>query len=184
MRAIAQAAGLSVGNAYYYFPSKDHLVQEFYKQVQDDHLAACSAGLTTTTAFADRLHVAVSTGIATMAPYHAFAGKFFKTAAEPGSPLSPFSDESEPARDRSVAIFRTVVDGSAARFDDDLRKELPELLWLGYVGVTLYWVHDTSPEQAKTQLLVDRAVPLVDRLVSLSRMRILRPITAEVLALY
>src|SRR5690348_1038748 len=37
MRAIAQAAGLSVGNAYYYFPSKDHLVQEFYTQVQDAH---------------------------------------------------------------------------------------------------------------------------------------------------
>ena len=37
MRAIAQAAGVSVGNAYYYFPSKDHLVQEFYAQVQDAH---------------------------------------------------------------------------------------------------------------------------------------------------
>jgi len=30
MRMIAKAAGVSLGNSYYYFPSKDHLVQSFY----------------------------------------------------------------------------------------------------------------------------------------------------------
>ena len=31
MRGIAQAAGVSVGNAYYYFDSKEHLIQEYSK---------------------------------------------------------------------------------------------------------------------------------------------------------
>ena len=184
MRAIAQAAGLSVGNAYYYFPSKDHLVQEFYAQVQDAHLAACTAGLATTTEFAARLRIAMWSGVETMAPYHGFAGKFFKTVAEPGSPLSPFSEESAPARERSLAIFRSAVEGSTLKIDAELRADLPELLWLCYMGVTLYWVHDTSPDQAKTRMLVERAVPLIDRLVVLSRLRLLRPVVREALSLY
>src|SRR3954454_4906374 len=56
MRGIAQAAGLSVGNAYYYFPSKDHLVQEFYQLIQSDHRSASAAALAAKTDFADRLH--------------------------------------------------------------------------------------------------------------------------------
>ena len=52
------------------------------------------------------------------------------------------------------------------------------------MGVTLYWVHDTSPDQAKTRLLVERAVPLIDRLVGMSRFRVFKPVMREVLTLY
>jgi AcrR family transcriptional regulator len=184
MRAIAQAAGLSVGNAYYYFPSKDHLVQEFYAQVQDAHHAAWTAAKGDATEFVDRLRIAMLTGVEAMAPYHAFAGKFVKTAVEPGSPVSPFSADSGPARERSLALFQSVIDGSTTKIDAELRTDLPELLWLCYMGVTLYWLHDTTPNQAKTQLLVEKSVPLIDRLVALSRLRLLKPITREALSLY
>ncbi len=184
MRAIAQAAGLSVGNAYYYFPSKDHLVQEFYAQVQDAHHAAWTAAKGDATEFVDRLRIAMLTGVEAMAPYHAFAGKFVKTAVEPGSPVSPFSADSAPARERSLALFQSVIDGSTTKIDAELRTDLPELLWLCYMGVTLYWLHDTTPDQAKTQLLVEKSVPLIDRLVALSRLRLLKPITREALSLY
>ena len=40
MRAVAAEAGVSVGNAYYYFASKEHLVQGFYDREQLDHAAA------------------------------------------------------------------------------------------------------------------------------------------------
>jgi hypothetical protein len=118
-----------------------------------------------------------------IAPYHSFAATFFKTAAEPTSPLSPFSPESSPAREAAIAIFREVVDGSTAKIDPDLRGELPDLLWLGWMGLVLYWVYDRSPDQRRTRRLVDAAVPLVDRLVGLSRTRILRPALRQVLAL-
>ena len=45
MRAIAQEAGVSVGNAYYYFASKDELVQELYIQVQDEHAVVAAQAL-------------------------------------------------------------------------------------------------------------------------------------------
>ncbi|MFF0819122.1 TetR family transcriptional regulator [Micromonospora haikouensis] len=183
MRAIAQEAGVAVGNAYYYFGSKDHLIQEFYAGTQVEHRAAAAAVLAQETEFGQRLAGVLHAGIDVLTPYHEFAGTFFKTAAEPTSPLSPFSAESAAPRQASVALFREVLDGSTAKVDPELRPELPELLWLAYLGVVLYWVHDRSPGQAKTRQLVDGAVPLVDRLVGLSRLRVLRPATRQAITL-
>ena len=55
MRAIAQDAGVSTGNAYYYFGSKEELIQQFYVHNQAEHLAACRPVLDAETDFAARL---------------------------------------------------------------------------------------------------------------------------------
>lgn len=183
MRAIAKEAGVAVGNAYYYFDSKEHLIQEFYHRNQVEHRAAADRVLKRERDFAPRLRGVLHAGIDVLAPSHEFAATFFKTAAEPTSPLSPFSAESSESRAAAIALFREVFEGSTAKVDPELREQLPELLWLAYMGVILYWVHDRSPEQAKTRALVDGAVPLIDRLVGLSRLRVLRPVTREVLQL-
>jgi AcrR family transcriptional regulator len=182
-RAIAKEAGVAVGNAYYYFASKEHLIQGFYDRNQAAHRVAAEPVLANERDFAARLGGVLHAGIDVNAPYHAFAATFFKTAAEPSSPLSPFSPESSPAREAAIDIFREVVDGSSARLDPELRKELPELLWLGWMGVVLFWVHDRSPDQRRTRRLIDGVVPLVDRLVGLSRVRVLRPALRQTLAL-
>ncbi|HEY7271430.1 MAG TPA: TetR family transcriptional regulator [Actinoplanes sp.] len=183
MRAIATEAGVAVGNAYYYFDSKEHLIQGFYDRNQVAHRVAAEPVLANERDFAARLRGVLHAGIDVNAPYHAFAATFFKTAAEPSSPLSPFSAESSPTREAAIGIFREVVDGSSARVDPELRKELPELLWLGWMGVVLFWVHDQSPDQRRTRRLIDGAVPLLDRLVGLSRLPVLRPTLRQVLSL-
>lgn len=183
MRAIAKEAGVAVGNAYYYFDSKEHLIQGFYDRSQAEVRARADEILAREADFADRLRGVLHAGIDVNASYHSFAATFFKTAAEPTSPLSPFSRESSPAREAAIAVFRDVVDGSSAKLDPELRRELPELLWLAYMGVVLFWVHDRSPDQRRTRRLIDGVVPLIDRLVSLSRLRVLRPALRQVLAL-
>jgi AcrR family transcriptional regulator len=183
MRAIAKEAGVAVGNAYYYFDSKEHLIQEFYAGTQAEHRGRAAAALARESDFAARLRGVLHAGIDTNAPYHSFAATFFKTAAEPTSPLSPFSAESSQSREASIALFRETLEGSTAKVDPELRRDLPELLWLAYMGVILYWVYDRSPDQAKTRALIDGAVPLLDRLVGLSRLRVMRPVTRQVLDL-
>jgi AcrR family transcriptional regulator len=183
MRAIARAAGVSTGNAYYYFGSKEELIQEFYLRSHAEHAAACRGLLDTEHEFASRLRGTVTALIDVLGPYHAFAATFYKNAAEPTSPLSPFSKESSPARDASVALYREVVAGSSARIDRELRAELPELLWLYSMGIVLFWVYDTSAGCAKTYRLIDATVPLADRLVSMARLPVLRGTTRDVIAL-
>jgi AcrR family transcriptional regulator len=183
MRAIATAAGISTGNAYYYFGSKQHLVQHFYAELQEAHREAAQPVLAATTSLTKRLSGVLHAGIDTMTPYHAFASSFIKVAIQPGSPLSPFSAESAPTRAVSTALFKEVLDGSGVGLDERLRAELPELLWLGYLGLVLYWVHDSSPGQARTRQLIDAASPLLVKLLRLTRLPVLRGATADVLAL-
>ncbi len=182
MRAIAREADVSTGNAYYYFSSKEELVQQFYESNQADHLAACREVLGRETDFSARLLGTLRALIDISAPYHEFAARFFKYAAEPSSPLSPFSKESSPARDAATAMYGELIDGSSLKIDRELRAQLPELLWLYSLGVILYWVHDTSPGCAKTYRLIDRTVPLAARLVALHRIRLLRSTMRELIA--
>ncbi|MFC7547475.1 TetR family transcriptional regulator [Plantactinospora sp. GCM10030261] len=183
MRAIAQEAGVAVGNAYYYFASKEHLIQGFYRDTEVEIQAAARPVLDTERAFVARLRGVLHGGIDVLSPSHEFATSFFKTAAEPTSPLSPFSAESTETRVRTIGIFAEVLDGSSVRVDRELRPMLPELLWLAWLGVVLFWVHDRSPDQVKTRRLIDGAAPLIDRLVRSSHLPLLRPVTRELLDL-
>jgi AcrR family transcriptional regulator len=183
MRAIARAAGVSTGNAYYYFSSKEELIQEFYLRNHAEHAAACRSLLDAETEFSSRLRGTLRALIDVLNPYHSFAAAFYKYAAEPTSPLSPFSKESTPAKDASIALFREVADGSSARIDRELRAELPELLWLYSLGIVLFWVHDRSPACAKTYRLIDATVPLADRLLALTRVPVLRGTAREIVAI-
>jgi AcrR family transcriptional regulator len=183
MRAVADRAGVSIGNAYYYFASKEHLVQAFFHQILVEHAAAAHDSLARSEKFADRLRGALTTWVDVAAPFHGFAGKFFKVAAEPTSPLSPFSTESRGAREASIDLFRRVVDGSDLKVPAAIRAELPELLWLLQMGVVLFWVHDSSDGQRRTRALVRQVVPLVDKLVRLSRLPGMRGVVGDVVEL-
>ena len=103
-------------------------------------------------------------------PFHDFGGQFFRNAADPRSPLSPFSPESAPAREASTELIRRAVEGSDLKVAPALRAELPELLWLLHMGVVLFWVYDDSPGQRRTRTLVAGVVPIVDRAVRLTRL--------------
>lgn len=183
MRAIAAEAGVSVGNAYYYFDSKEHLIHAFYDHNAERHVAAARPVLDGDREMATRLRGVLRAWVDVNEPYHEFAGAFFKTAADPHGPMSPFSRESAPAREQVTEIFREVVEGSDAKIPPALRAELPNLLWLFNMGVVLYWVHDRSAGTKKTYELIDRTVPLVVRLIAMARFRVMRGVLDDVLDL-
>lgn len=183
MRAIATEAGVSLGNAYYYFGSKEHLVQAFYDQLQAAHAEAADRVLAEDGRFDQRLRGVLHAWLDVAEPHHEFAGQFFRNAADPHSPLSPFSPESAPARNASIGLFARLVDDSDVKVAAGLRAELPELLWLLQMGVVLFWVYDDSPQQQRSRELVARVVPIVDRLVRLSRLPVVRGVVDDVVGL-
>ena len=183
MRAIAGEAGVSLGNAYYYFASKEHLIQAFYDRTQVDHTRAAQPVLDREIDLTARITGVAGAWFDMMEPYRSFAGSFFKNAADPSSPLSPFSPESAPARGTAIELWSQVVEGSDAKIPRPLRAPLPELLWLYFMGTVLYWVYDQTEGAAGTRVLVGATAPMVVRAIGLARLPVLRSTLADLVQL-
>jgi AcrR family transcriptional regulator len=175
MRAIAETAGVSLSHAYYYFHSKEELIQGFYQRVHEAHLAACQEILAHDGDLHARLLGVLNAKLDVSTPYHRFCGIIFKNAADPQSPLSPFGPESNAWRQESTAIFTQVVTGSRTHVPADLQAELPNLLWLYHMGIVLYWLHDNSPNQVRSYRLAERTAALVAQLIPLASHPLMRP---------
>ncbi|MGW4286355.1 TetR family transcriptional regulator [Streptomyces sp. NPDC004673] len=184
MRAIAKEAGVSVGNAYYYFAGKEHLIQGFYDRIAAEHQVAARSVLQTETDLEARLAGVLTAWLDMAEPYHEFAVQFFKNAADPDSPLSPFSAESEHAREQAISVHREVLAGSKSKVSPELRDALPELMWLSQMGLVLYWVFDRTENRERSYRLARRGARLTARGVALSRFRVLRPLVLEVHELF
>ncbi|HEX4791319.1 MAG TPA: TetR family transcriptional regulator [Actinospica sp.] len=179
MRAIAQEAGVSVGNAYYYFASKEHLVQGFYDRLAEEHEAAALEAMRGVSDLGERIRLVLTSWLDVAAPYHAFAAQFFRNAADPSSPLSPFSAESAPARELVIGLHRTVLSGSNLRYDPEIARIVPELLWIHHLAIVLYWAHDRTPAAERSRRLAERTAATVARAVKLSRFKVMRPLVRE-----
>lgn len=183
MRAIATEAGVSTGNVYYYFSSKGDLIQALYQSLQDEHRAKSLPLLRDGQNLGEHLRAILQTGVDVMGPYHDFGSNFMSVAIQPSSNVSPLSDDSSLARARSIALFNQAVTTARPQPPLAIRADLPELLWLVYMGVTLFWAHDRSPGQQRTRRLIDNAAPLVAKLVILSRLPVVRKIVDDVVQL-
>ena len=183
MRDVAADAGVSLSHAYYYVKSKDHLIEAYYEESHRDHVAGCQAVLDRETDFKTRLHAAVAAHLRVSEPYHRFATQLFRTAADPASPLSPFSDDQKRVRDQAIGLFARVIEGSTLKVPKALEDELPRLLWLYHMGTLLYWIHDRSDGCAKSFKLIDHTVDIIVTLLRVSRLPPLQPLIRRTLRL-
>ncbi|MBO0797818.1 MAG: TetR family transcriptional regulator [Blastocatellia bacterium] len=183
MRAIAEEAGVALGNAYYYFRSKEHLIQSFYYRLHEQHRETCLPIIQREDTLKGRLLAVMRQILVNMEPYHQFAGALFRTAADPHSPLNPFSAESEAVRKESTEWFAEVLRGTKTKIPADLAGELPTLLWLYNMGIVLFWIHDRSAKQIKTWRLMEQTVDIVTRLISLASLPPMYPLRKSTLRL-
>jgi AcrR family transcriptional regulator len=168
MRMIADRAGVNVALSYYYFPSKEHLVFEFYRNFARDFIERSAEAVASSARLEARLTGVTETMFATADPYHAFAGSLFATAASPASPLNPFSADFTELRDQGVALFERVIDGCVPRVPEDLVAEMPFLLWTFSLAMLYCWMHDQSDQQEKTRLILGQSARLITGLIRLS----------------
>src|SRR5438034_980617 len=94
-----------------------------------------------------------------------------------------FAETTREIREQSIEHFREALEGSGARIPADLAPHLPLLLWLYQMGVILFWIHDRSPRQTRTQRLLDHSLDLIVRAIQVSRFPLLTPIRKAALRL-
>ncbi len=183
MREIARRAEVATGAAYYYFPSKEAIIMAFYWQTHTEFDATFRGPLAETGDLADRIRVLIELKLEQFQPYRAFLGALFRSAGDPASPLSPFSDQTRDIREQSIDHFRVALAGSDVKLPADLATHLPRLLWMYHMGIILFWIYDRSARQARTRILLEKSSDLIARAIKLSRFRVLKPFRDAVLGL-
>jgi AcrR family transcriptional regulator len=175
MREVAAAAQVAVGAAYYYFDSKDAIVMAFYRQAQDEMAPALDEILTRSRTIEQRLRGIIGQKLEYFAPNRALVGTL-SAHSDPAHPLSPFSKDTAPIRERDIAFFARAVADSKLHLPSSILPYLPRLLWLYQMGLMLFWVYDHSPRQARTHLLFDKTLSMMLLVFKLAGLPLFRPL--------
>lgn len=176
MRDVAEAAGVATGAAYYYYPSKEALVLDFYQRsctdmqpLIEDALGKVSGGLE------NRLKTLIHVKLEYFAPHRRVLRALLKNGADPAHPLSPFAENNKQIRNVDVAWFRKVLSSSGVRIPMDLEPYMPEVLWMLQMGVIYFWVTDDSRGQQRTVRLLDLGVKITATLLRIAGLPLTRP---------
>ncbi|HEU0036372.1 MAG TPA: TetR/AcrR family transcriptional regulator [Kofleriaceae bacterium] len=154
MRDIAKAAGLSLGAAYYYFPSKEALMFAYYEDNQAELERIALAG-----SVREQLGTIFHTKLASIRPQRAMLASIIPHLVNPGDPLSAFSAQTRGVRLRAIAIFERALAG--AGLPAGTVPLVANALWLLQLACMLVYIHDTSPRESRTHGLVDDGLDLL-----------------------
>jgi AcrR family transcriptional regulator len=183
MRDIAEEAGVATGAAYYYFPSKDAIVMDFYRRSCEEMQPKIEAALKNATGLEERLRELIRVKLAHFAPNRGVLRALLRNGADPKHPLSPFSPQTKEIRDIDMAWFRSILIDCGVRVPRDLQPRLPGVLWFFQMGVIFFWVIDESSDQERTDRLLNLAAKSVTSLVRVSALPLMRPVRKAALEL-
>jgi len=183
MRDIATKAGVALGGAYYYYSSKDAIVLDFYREMQESSNQPVLDALAGQKKLKERIRSVLEQRLALLEPNRKFCAALFRHAPDGADPLSPFSDESRTIRDGAVEHMRIAIEGSDLKIPSDLKPRLPYLLWLYQMALIMFWLYDRSPNQERTQQLMEKSLGLLVNLLRLSSLPLTKPLRKAVLDL-
>jgi len=181
MRLIATRSGMALGAAYYYFRSKEALVMAFYARAQEELKPRLAEALTSKK-IEHRLQAVLDVKFDYFRPYRRLLGALSRHI-DPQHPLSPFSAQSRPIREKDMEFFAAAVEGASVRVPSDLKPHLAQVLWLYQMGLLLFWVYDSSPSQERTRRLVEKSLAIVGALIKLAGLPFLGPLRKRVVDL-
>jgi AcrR family transcriptional regulator len=183
MRDIAAKAGVALGAAYYYFASKEAIVLAFYQEMHESSHDAILEALAGRKKLKDRIHFVLQKRLELLEPNRKFCAALFRHAPDSNDPLSPFSAETKPIRERATEHLRVAIEGGDVKIPADLKPHLPYLLWLYQMAVILFWLYDRSPGQERTEKLMEKSLGLLVNLLRLSALPLMKPVRKTILEL-
>ncbi len=181
MRDIAADAGLSVGAAYYYFPSKEAIVLAYYAHVQDEHLRLSRDLFSSTADLEERLRGTMQIKLDILQDDPRFLGALFRFAGSAEHPLSWFGPNTKDQRDLSIAVFREALAGR--KLHPDLLRLVPLALWSLHMGILLFFLYDSSRGAAKTRRLADASFSLAFDFLKISGFPLFAPVRRRLMAI-
>jgi AcrR family transcriptional regulator len=182
MRDVAARAGVALGAAYYYFPSKEAIIQAYYKVVQAEHNRRVNDAIANRTLnLRGRIQFVMHSKLDIVQNDRKLLGVIFRYSGEPHHPLSCLGPETAQTRHESIAVFHRAI--GEERLPKDLQQLLPLAFWALHMGVLVLFIYDETPNQQRTRTLVDSSIDLATRLLSMAKNPFLKPIRSRLLKL-
>lgn len=159
-RQISRKAGIAEGTLFNYFKTKEDLALFFFQKETHDLVAWFGREARLQRApLPEKLFAILHRQLEYITPYEDFIGAVFFRSLQPHSRLSPLSLEAQELRLKYLRFLREVL----AQAEE--KKEIPAVGDLGahavglfYIGIVMYWLHDTSRGKQKTLALLDRSL--------------------------
>jgi len=180
MRDVAAAAGMSLGAAYHYFPSKEAIVMAYYAGLQDEHARLVEEAVEAHPGTRERLSAALHAKLHIVRDDRKVLGALLRFTGDPHHPLSFLGPATRPIQLRSIATFAAPLRG--AGLPADFIPVAALLLWAMHMGLLLYLLYDESPEQARTHRLADGGIALFLSAMKLVRLPLLKPLRTRMTA--
>jgi len=158
-KQIARKAGIAEGTVFNYFETKDDIALYFFEQ-EVDHAIAAVRGKPALRKrpLEEKLFALVQSQIEFLTPHEKFIGAAFVQALRPSSKLG-FSVQAMALRTRYLAFVEELISESIpAGKMNSLGWMAPQGFWLFYLGILLFWLHDTSDGKQQTLALLDRSL--------------------------
>lgn len=181
MQQIAARAEVAKSAAYYYFPSKEAIIQAYYDLIQTEQERLCAEAFAETGKLKSRLSAAMFTKFALVQNDRNLLGVVFRYTGEPDHPLSCLGRGTAEIRVRAMRLFAQAIEDE--KLPKDLRELLPLALWSLQMGLLVLFLYDNSPHQKRTRNLANGALELTLKLLSLAKLPVLKPVRSRVLAL-
>jgi AcrR family transcriptional regulator len=181
MQEVAFRAEVVKSAAYYYFPSKEAIIQAYYETVQDEQDRICSEVFAKSRSLKTRLASVFRSKFDLVQDDRKLLGVVFRYTGEPEHPLSCLGPATAAVRRRSIQAFRDAIAGE--KLPRDLQELLPIALWALQMGLLVMFLYDSSEHQQRTRRMADGALDLTLKLLGLAKLGVLKPIRTKVLAL-
>lgn len=160
-KQIARRAGVAEGTVFNYFETKEDIALHFFEREVDHAISVVRNKASLRRApLEERLFALVQSQIDFLAPYERFIGAAFVRALQPSSKLA-FGLQAFALRTRYLAFVQELIEESLpATSTNAMTWIAPQAFWIYYLGVLLYWLHDTSADKQSTLAFLDRSLRL------------------------
>ena len=161
-KEISKKAKIAEGTLFNYFETKEDLALYFFDQEADHVMTWFRQEKSLKKApFTEKLFALIHRHLEYVEPYEDFILAVCIRALQPRSKLNPLSLDSQERNIKYLRFFQDILkDAEKAGEIPPVGHMGPHAVALFYVGIMIYWLHDTSPGKQRTLAFLDRSLQL------------------------
>ncbi len=151
MRDISNESELGLGAIYYYFKSKEDIINAFYSRINTEIIEEYHSRFKKYKSFPKAIGDFMCLKIELLTPYRDLIQVIIKEAVDRNSPLSPFNQCTGEAQALSKGIFLEIAEKTNVKDPNEVAQQT----WLFHLLLLGLWTQDRSSNFRMTYKMIE-----------------------------